>query len=73
MRNSNPSLKKVAMVRDERIPVGTASPLYLKCYCGGRPEIPFPLHKNIDTPIICKGCGTVFDRNGWILSDDVPV
>lgn len=63
MRNSPMSLMKVALVRDERFPVGTPSPLYLRCHCGARPKIEGDY-------VICYGCGTRYDRRGWIQDDD---
>ena len=65
MRNSSVSLRKVAVVRDDSYPVGTRAPLHLKCYCGARPLA-------VGDKIKCE-CGTVYDRDGWIIEGNVPV
>ena len=64
MRNGTTSLRKVAMVRDERYPVGVAAPLYLRCHCGGRPRVPDASEAEL---VACKGCGTTYTRTGWMV------
>jgi len=52
---------KAALIRAPGYPVGTSAPLVIACRCGGMP------HRNDREPIVCA-CGTVYDRNGWILN-----
>jgi hypothetical protein len=56
----NTKLTKLALKRDDSVPIGHASPLHLDCPCGAR--------VNVDKKIVtCPKCGTEYDENGWLL------
>ncbi len=52
-------LVKLALKRDNSVPVGQPAPMHLDCPCGASVPIVGPLQA-------CIGCGTVYDYAGWI-------
>ena len=53
-------LMKLALKRDESVPIGRPAPLHLDCPCGTRVDVSAAV-------VTCKGCGTHYDDRGWTV------